>query len=222
MCFIRGRVCLWEREDSRGWSSSCSLLPLQFCLSLLVFARAARLKVNPVHHYIESVTLKDDAPLPNQRPRVCRFSKKTWTFPVEILWFSRGSDHLRREARGSRCCDVQIEWWLVCESILRCSRHFKAMRLKANALCCVCAFSRAVRTHLLSFEGQTEVILTKPWSLGAHLSIPISFLGCPNSVSSFLGRRWGTVVPQSAAFSAASPQIHLKVMHHKVLRIRLH
>ena len=57
---------------------------------------------------------------------------------------------------------------------------------------CVCvsslsgAFSRALRINLLSFEEQAEVIVTRPWSLCAHLSILIPFLRCPNSISSFL------------------------------------
>lgn len=114
------------------------------------------------------------------------------------------------------------------ESIPKCSCHLKVMKPKSYCTkrVCVCArtcaFNRTVRTCLLSFKEQTEVILTRPRSLGTQLSIPISFIGCPNSVSSFLEEEVRDRRNAKCSIQQDFLTDTVKVMHHKVLLIRLH
>lgn len=99
-----------------------------------------------------------------------------------------------------------------------CSQKATALSVCARA----CAFSRTVRTCLLLFKEQTGVILTRPRSLGTQLSVPISFIGCPNSVSLFLEEEVRNRRNAKCSIQQDFLTDTVKVMHHKVLLIRLH
>lgn len=58
------------------------------------------------------------------------------------------------------------------------------MHCAAQGSLCLC-FQQHCEDPFALIRGAAEDILTRPRSLCAHPSIPISFLGCPNSISSF-------------------------------------
>lgn len=120
--------------------------------------------------------------------------------------------HDYMESAGRSAC--LTVFWILTET-------WKQKALKKNAFL-KATFSRTVRTCLLSFKEQTEVILTRPRSFGTQLSIPISFIGCPNSVSSFLEEEVRDRRNAKCSIQQGFLTDTVKVMHHKVLLIRLH
>lgn len=85
----------------------------------------------------------------------CHFSERLdWfllrsSLTVQITSGDKNKNRFK-SLRGRMWYDAQIEWQLVCESILKCSCHL--MRSKANALCysrpCVCVLLAELWGHI--------------------------------------------------------------------------